>query len=119
MSEKVELLIAGGGLNGMLLGIACADAGLQVAVVDRQDPATMLGDKFDGRTSAVAYGSKLVLEGVGLWPLVAAEADDCYQALKLTRRIIRHEDTVLGRAPPCGTGHDTHSPPLLQTEPCS
>ncbi len=31
--------------------------------------------------------------------LSAAEADDCYQALKLTRRIIRHEDTVLGRTP--------------------
>jgi flagellar protein FlbT len=29
--------------------------------------------------------------------LAAAEADDCYRALKLTRRIIRHEDTVLGR----------------------
>jgi flagellar biosynthesis repressor protein FlbT len=31
--------------------------------------------------------------------LSAAEADDCYQALKLVRRIIRHEDSVLGRAP--------------------
>ena len=30
--------------------------------------------------------------------LVAAEADDCYQALKLARRIIRHEDSVLGRS---------------------
>ena len=29
--------------------------------------------------------------------LAHAEADDCYQALKLTRRIIRHEDVVLGR----------------------
>jgi flagellar biosynthesis repressor protein FlbT len=29
--------------------------------------------------------------------LAAAEADDCYRALKLARRIIRHEDTVLGR----------------------
>jgi flagellar protein FlbT len=29
--------------------------------------------------------------------LVAAEADDCYQALKLVRRIIQHEDTILGR----------------------
>jgi flagellar protein FlbT len=29
----------------------------------------------------------------------AAEADDCYAALKLVRRIIRHEDNVLGRAP--------------------
>jgi flagellar protein FlbT len=31
--------------------------------------------------------------------LNAAEADDCYQALKLARRIIRHEDAVLGRSP--------------------
>jgi flagellar protein FlbT len=30
--------------------------------------------------------------------MAAAEADDCYQALKLARRIIRHEDSVLGRS---------------------
>ena len=29
--------------------------------------------------------------------LSLVEADQCYAALKLTRRIIRHEDTVLGR----------------------
>ncbi len=29
--------------------------------------------------------------------LVAAENDDCYQALKLVRRIIQHEDSVLGK----------------------
>ena len=29
--------------------------------------------------------------------MAAAEADQCYQALKLARRIIRHEDTILGR----------------------
>ena len=29
--------------------------------------------------------------------LEAAEQDDCYRALKLVRRIIRHEDAVLGR----------------------
>ena len=31
--------------------------------------------------------------------LAAAEADDCYQALKLTREIIRHEDAALQRSP--------------------
>lgn len=30
--------------------------------------------------------------------LELAEADNCYQALKLARRIMRHEDAVLGRA---------------------
>jgi len=29
--------------------------------------------------------------------LALASADDCYMALKLVRRVIRHEDTVLGR----------------------
>ncbi len=29
--------------------------------------------------------------------LALVAADDCYQALKLARRIIQHEDTVLGR----------------------
>jgi len=31
--------------------------------------------------------------------LDAAEIDDCYQALKLIRRIVRHEDAVLGNVP--------------------
>ncbi len=31
--------------------------------------------------------------------LAAAETDDCYQALKLARRVIQHEDAVLGRTP--------------------
>lgn len=35
--------------------------------------------------------------------MMAAEADDCYQALKLVRRIVRHEDAVMGRNPPAIT----------------
>ncbi|WP_428488235.1 flagellar biosynthesis repressor FlbT [Rhodopila sp.] len=31
--------------------------------------------------------------------LIAAEEDDCYQALKLIRRIIQHEDAVVGKTP--------------------
>jgi flagellar biosynthesis repressor protein FlbT len=38
--------------------------------------------------------------------LAAAEADDCYRALKLVRRVIRHEDVVLGRAPHGGPDGD-------------
>ena len=32
--------------------------------------------------------------------MAAAEADQCYAALKLARRIVRHEDGVLGRIAP-------------------
>ncbi|HEX6441865.1 MAG TPA: UbiH/UbiF/VisC/COQ6 family ubiquinone biosynthesis hydroxylase [Stellaceae bacterium] len=74
MADDVELVVAGGGLVGMLLGLACAGAGLEVAVIDRQDPTAMLDDRFDGRTSAIAYGSRLVLDGIGLWPEIAVDA---------------------------------------------
>src|SRR6202790_272778 len=40
----------------------------------------------------------------------AAVADNCYLALKLTRRIINHEDTVLGRSNPAP---DTYIPPVM------
>jgi 2-octaprenyl-6-methoxyphenol hydroxylase len=74
MSEDTELLIVGGGLTGLLLGVACAGAGLEVAVVDRQDPAAMQADTFDGRTAALAYGSQQVFAGLGLWPEIADAA---------------------------------------------
>src|SRR5579863_8103432 len=111
MSQRIELLVAGGGLNGMLLAIACAGAGLAVAVVDRQDPATMLDDRFDGRTTAIAYGSKLVLDGVGLWEMVQDEAepireirvadDDSPLFLHYDHRELGSADTDAG-APPLG-----------------
>ena len=41
--------------------------------------------------------------------LTAAEHDDCYQALKLTRRIIRHEDAVLHRAAEPASGATRHT----------
>ena len=73
--DDAELVIAGAGLNGMLLAAACAGAGLTVAVVDPHDPAAMLDVGFDGRTSAIAYGSRLVFDGIGLWPDIAGEAE--------------------------------------------
>ncbi len=75
MSDDAELLIAGGGLNGLLLGIACAGAGLAVALVDRENPAAILDQGFDGRSSAIAHGSQQVLSALGLWPFIAAEAE--------------------------------------------
>ena len=35
----------------------------------------MLDRGFDGRTSAIAYGSRLVFDGLGLWPDIAADAE--------------------------------------------
>jgi 2-octaprenyl-6-methoxyphenol hydroxylase len=71
----VELIVVGGGLTGLTLGIACAGAGVEVAVIDRESPATMLAEPFDGRTTAIAHGSQQALEAIGLWRRVADGAE--------------------------------------------
>ncbi len=47
------------------------------------------------RASTSALAREILDRALG-----CAESDDCYQALKLARRIIRHEDAVLGRVVP-------------------
>lgn len=73
-SIEVEVVIVGGGLVGLSLGAALAGAGVETAVIDRDPPPVALDAAYDGRASAIALGSRRILEGAGLWPLVAAEA---------------------------------------------
>ncbi|MBT4425745.1 MAG: FAD-binding protein, partial [Rhodospirillaceae bacterium] len=62
---SADLAIAGGGLVGLSLGVALARAGLDVVVMDGEDPARMRDAAFDGRVCSIAYGSKRVLDGIG------------------------------------------------------
>lgn len=70
-----DILIVGGGLVGLTLARALGGAGLTVAVVDREAPAAAAADAFDGRASALAWGSVRVLQGLGLWPGLAPHAE--------------------------------------------
>ena len=72
---ETEVLVVGGGMVGMTLGCALADVGVAVTVVDRADPASMVDAGFDGRVSSIAYGSRRVLEAIGLWPALARQAE--------------------------------------------
>ena len=63
---SAEVLIVGGGLVGLTLGCALAGAGVTAAVIDRQDPAEMVGRDYDGRASAIAHASARVLRGIGV-----------------------------------------------------
>jgi 2-octaprenyl-6-methoxyphenol hydroxylase len=75
MNEIVcDVLIIGGGLVGGPLACALAGAGVSVAVVDQEDPATATAPAFDGRASAVALGPQRVLAAIGLWPGIAPHA---------------------------------------------
>lgn len=73
-TQTVEAVIVGAGMAGMTLAHALASAGIEVAVVDRADPANFTDAAFDGRTTAIATGSANVLEGIGLWPDLAPKS---------------------------------------------
>ena len=69
-----DVVIVGGGLVGLTLGVALAGAGIETAVVDGTRPEAMKDVAFDGRVSSIALGSKRVLDGIGLWPALADDA---------------------------------------------
>ena len=71
---NADVLIIGGGLVGGTLASALGGAGLDVVVVDRDEPGTALAAAFDGRASAIACASQRLLQGVGLWPDLEARA---------------------------------------------
>jgi 2-octaprenyl-6-methoxyphenol hydroxylase len=75
MNLSADIVVVGGGLAGLPFAIATASAGLRTIVIDRDPPATMLEEPFDGRSSAIAYGSQQVLAGLGVWELLADAAE--------------------------------------------
>ena len=67
METDVDVLIAGGGLNGPTLALALASAGLRVAVVDPRPADARTSEEFDGRAYALAIASQRLLKALGLW----------------------------------------------------
>ncbi|KAA3624921.1 MAG: 2-octaprenyl-6-methoxyphenyl hydroxylase [Proteobacteria bacterium] len=69
-----DLVIAGGGLTGASLACAAASLGRRVAVLE----SFAIGDdqqpSFDERTIALTFASRRVLEGLGVWRDIDAEA---------------------------------------------
>ena len=67
MTFDDDILIAGGGLNGLTMAIALSSAGFQVALSDPTSRKTMKSKGFDGRGYALAVSSMRVLKTLGVW----------------------------------------------------
>lgn len=62
-----DAILVGGGLNGGTLALLLAEQGLDVAVIDREDPAQFLRQSYDRRTIALSHGSGKILSRAGVW----------------------------------------------------
>ncbi len=70
-----DVIIIGGGLAGGLAALALGGEGFSVALIDAEDPATMQGLQFDGRTTAIAYAAARVFKRLGAWRAVEDDAE--------------------------------------------
>ncbi len=67
MYLEKDITIIGGGLIGSALAIALRHHNFNIGVVDRVNLPDILNPVYDGRTLAIAYGSRLILEQWGIW----------------------------------------------------
>ena len=89
-----EVLVVGGGLVGATLASALASAGIETVVVDRENPEDVLKMTFDGRASAIAAGSRHMMEAIGLWDLVADQAQPILDIMVTDGRIGRRKSPL-------------------------
>ena len=75
LSQPFDVAICGGGMVGMSLAIALARAGMQVALLEKTTLLSQLEPSFDGRVSAIAEGSRRILEHIGAWEGMAPYAE--------------------------------------------
>ncbi|RNE93968.1 2-octaprenyl-6-methoxyphenyl hydroxylase [Marichromatium sp. AB32] len=73
--HEYDVVIVGGGLVGGALACALAPTGLRIALVEAVAPETMRQPSYDERVIALSLGSQRILQGIGLWPRIAAEAE--------------------------------------------
>lgn len=105
--RHTELAIVGGGLVGLTLGIACAGAGLRVTVIDREPPARQMSEVFDGRASAIAFGSQRVLAAIGVWAHLGEAAQPIREirvADGSANLFVHYDYRALRRGPDSGSG---------------
>lgn len=70
-----DVMIVGGGLSGLTSALALAQCGFQVALSDREPEDVMRRADRDGRTTAIAASGSAMLEALGIWENLAADAE--------------------------------------------
>ncbi len=73
VSERPDILIAGGGSAGLTAALAIRQSAPDL-VVELVDAKPAEGGKRDERASAIAAAAKRMLQGLGIWEKIEAEA---------------------------------------------
>lgn len=80
--KRFDIAVIGAGPAGLSFARSLAGSGLSVALVERQERATLMDPAFDGREIALTHASRQVMERLGLWQHIP---DDQISALRDAR----------------------------------
>lgn len=69
-----DVAIVGGGMVGATLSVALAPLNLRVALIEAIPHNAASQPSFDERTTALSNGSRRILETLGVWPSLSAQA---------------------------------------------
>ncbi|MEJ2591835.1 MAG: 2-octaprenyl-6-methoxyphenyl hydroxylase [Candidatus Thiodiazotropha sp.] len=75
MQAEFDLLIIGGGMVGASLARAMTGQGLRIGVVEAFPVEADGQPSFDDRVIALSWGSRLILQGIGVWDEMAGAAE--------------------------------------------
>lgn len=73
-TESSEIIVLGGGLAGLTMAAVLGAYNLKTTCIDREVPTTQTTEQYDGRTTAISAGSRRVLEAIGIWDKLVADA---------------------------------------------
>ena len=72
-SVDYDVLIVGGGMVGATLACALGNTNLKVGVVEAYTFGANNQPSYDDRSIALAYGSRRIIEGMGLWSALKSQ----------------------------------------------
>ncbi|MBA2491870.1 MAG: 2-octaprenyl-6-methoxyphenyl hydroxylase [Gammaproteobacteria bacterium] len=74
MTRDYDVLIVGGGLAGAAMACALSASAYRIALIEAQAAGDKHPPGYDDRSLALAFGSRRILEGLGLWQAIAPAA---------------------------------------------
>jgi 2-octaprenyl-6-methoxyphenol hydroxylase len=66
-TSDYDILVVGGGMVGAALACALGGTGLRIAVIEAVPLTVSVQPSYDERTIALAFGSRRIFEGIGVW----------------------------------------------------